>query len=109
MLTFWLNDPQLQRSTLVVVIEKDNLARMEKADPVTLFPCDEGGALQRPEYPQKLSCMISYEPDSGELYSILNQNNSKALLLYLTRGYQFTPIDGKRADIPMDGRRKDDQ
>jgi hypothetical protein len=107
MLTFMLNDPEAQSSTLMVVIEKDNLVRMEQGDPITLFPHSKGGSMPAPDYPQNFRCLVAYEPDSGELYRVLSQNKAN-LVGYLMRGFQFTPVDGKRvssAAIPDDKKR----
>ncbi len=56
------------RSLLVVVIERENLDRMRKADPITLESFKHGGLLPVPEHPDNFSVIIAYEEDDAELY-----------------------------------------
>lgn len=86
---------QLKKSILCVVIETNNLVRMEKADPVTLESIKEGGLLPAPKYPENLSLLIAYEPDIDELYKRAREGGPK-LLAWLERGRKFIPgVDGK--------------
>jgi hypothetical protein len=86
------------RSVLLVIIEKDNLERMQKADPVTLESFARGGGLQYPAFPRNLSVLIAYEEDQPKLYELAKAANKDAegvmaLFKYLERGREF--IEGK--------------
>ena len=86
---------ELRRSILVVVIEKDNLDRMEKADPITLESRPQGGMLPAPGYPHDFSILIAYEADDAALYAKAKAGGPE-LLQWLERGRVFKPgIDGK--------------
>lgn len=82
-------------SFLVVVIEKDNLSRMEQGDPITLNPKHKGGCIDFIQNPSNLRVLIAYEADSGKAYEFLQRNDRQGLINYLMRGYKFTDVDGK--------------
>lgn len=90
-----------KQSILFVVIEKDNLDRMAKADPITLESIPEGGMLPAIKYPQNFSILIAYEPDSEELYR-QGKRGGLNLLGWLERGRKFIKgLDGKEHTFKM--------
>jgi hypothetical protein len=88
------------RSVLLVVIEKDNFERMQKADPVTLESLREGGMLPPPMFPLNMSMLVAYEEDREKLYALAKAANDsdkgvKAFMEYLERGRTFIAgVDG---------------
>jgi len=96
MIVMLYNDEHHQRSTLLVVLEPDNLERMKKADPISLMPQEFGGILHEVNYPSRLRVLIGYEADAGELYQMMqNRASPLDILSYIERGYKFTATDGK--------------
>lgn len=96
MIVAMLNIDKLQESILVVVIEKDNLDRMRKADPFSLESASRGGIMPAIKYPNKFSMLMAYEEDEVELYKIAGSPDKGDLLRYLERGRKFIQgIDGK--------------
>jgi hypothetical protein len=94
MLAAMLNDDTIQRSVFVLVIESDNLARMQKADPITLESVFHGGAMPIPRYPMNFNILIAYESDTRPILEMArNPGNGDALLAYLERNRVF--IKGK--------------
>lgn len=81
-------------SNLVIVIEQDNLARMQKGDPITLKSKQLGGILESVNHPARLCVMVAYEQDSGRVYEFLQRQDKAGLMQYLMRGYQITEMDG---------------
>lgn len=67
MIAAMLNFDKQRRSVLVVVLEKDNLERMAKADPVTLESMFHGRALKPPLYPLDFNLLIATELNHEEL------------------------------------------
>jgi len=65
MLMSMINLDRLQQTILLVVIQRDNLDRMKKADPITLESTLAGGLLPPPRYPLNLSILMAYEDDQG--------------------------------------------
>ena len=91
-----LNLDQLKQTILMVVIEKDNLDRMKKADPITLESTISGGLLPVPRYPFNFSVLIAYEEDQDEMYRRIRENQMD-FLKWLERGRVFIPgVDGKQ-------------
>lgn len=89
-----VNFDELKQSILYVVLEEDNLRRMNLADPVTLESAKKGGLLPRPVYPENFSVLIAYERDTDELYRKA-QEGGAILLKWLERGRVFKPgVDG---------------
>lgn len=87
-----------KRSVLLVVIEKENLERMQQADPVTLESYARGGGLPPPAFPRNFSLLIGYEEDQPKLYELAKDAQKGAegimeLFKYLERGRVF--IEGK--------------
>jgi hypothetical protein len=94
MICAMMNVDELNKSILVVVIEKDNLERMTKADPITLESLNNRGMLPPPKYPLNFSILIAYEEDQDELYKQIRRNNIN-LLNWLERGRVFIKgVDG---------------
>lgn len=88
---------EMQCSILVVVIERDNLERMRKADPISLESVSHGGLLTVPKYPNDFSVLIAYEEDDAELYRISRTGNVADLLKHLQRGRRWIEaVDGKK-------------
>jgi hypothetical protein len=109
MIALILNDAAKQRSVLVVVIEQDNLERMKTADPITLLSRKQGGILPAIIYPDNFECLIAYELESGELYSLIDQGDSAALIEWLARGYRYKKSDGDGiyTSVQMDKKKKE--
>lgn len=94
-----------RKSILLIIIEKENLERMKKADPITLESVNMGGWLPVPAYPQKFSLLIAYEEDSEELHRRA-KGNKQAFLAWLERYRQWKPdVDGVQhiAKLPNQG------
>jgi len=94
MIVFQTEDHAKGESILVIVIEPDNLVRMEKGDPVTLTSRQLGGSLEAVSYPARFRVVVTYEQDSGRLYEFLQRQDRAGLMRYLMRGYQLTGSDG---------------
>lgn len=89
-----------KQTILYVIIERENLARMEKADPITLESIAEGGMLPAPRYPANFSVLIAYEPDSEELYKMAQR--PPMLIRWLERGRKYIRgLDGKENSFKM--------
>jgi hypothetical protein len=96
MIAAMINVDELQQSILFVVIERDNLDRMKKADPATLESVMKGGILAPPRWYMNFSVLIAYEEDDAELYRRVNESNGLELLQWLERGRKFIKgLDGK--------------
>jgi len=94
MLAAMLNDDEKRRSIFVLVIEAENFARMQKADPITLESVLQGGVMPIPRYPLDFSLLIAYEDDTRPVLELARQGgNGDALLAYLERSRVF--IKGK--------------
>ena len=92
-----LNFDQTQESVMLIVIERDNLERMEKADPITLESVERGGVLMPARYPHQLSLLIAYEKDDAELYRLVRESSMVELLRWLERGRKWIEQeDGKK-------------
>lgn len=86
---------ELSQSILFIVLERDNLERMKKADPVTLESIRKGGLLQPIMYPRNFSILIAYEEDDAELYRRA-KGDKLEFLRWLERNRIFDPnVDGK--------------
>jgi hypothetical protein len=94
MIAAMINIDEFQQSILLVVIERDNLERMKKADAATLESVNQGGVLIPPRYPQNFGALIAYEEDDAELYRRA-KGNPVELLQWLERGRKFIKgLDG---------------
>jgi hypothetical protein len=93
MVLFQVENNFTGESLLVVVIERDNLERMEHADPITLRSARFGGVLGTIEYPDNLRVIVAFESDSGHLYEFLQRQDKNGLLQYLMRGYELQSKD----------------
>jgi hypothetical protein len=94
MLVAMVNIYELKKSILYVVIERDNLARMEKADPFTLESVIEGGVMPKVEFPENFSMLLAYEPDQEELMEMARRGGVE-FMRYLERGRVWKPgVDG---------------
>jgi hypothetical protein len=94
MIVFQMEDNSNGESLLVIVIEVDNLVRMEKSDPITLKSAQMGGLLKTVEHPSRFRVIIAYEQDSGPLYEFLQRQDKGGLVQYLLRGYKLAANDG---------------
>lgn len=103
MITVPINLPGDQRSILLIVIERENLDRMKKADPITLESGSLGGlVMPLVKYPANLSLLIAYEEDDVELYSLARKNDVFAIVEWLERGKVFDPkMDGPENVIKL--------
>lgn len=96
MIVSMLDIDKTQESILVVVIEKDNLERMENADPITLESIHRGGMMPVPKYPQAFSMLIACEKDEVELYRRVREEGAVELFAWLERGRTWVEgVDGK--------------
>jgi hypothetical protein len=94
MLVTMVNDSFAKRSILYVVIEKANLERMEKADPITIESALEGGVMPPAQFPENFSLLIAYEPNSEELDEMARRGGVE-FMRYLERGRTWKPeVDG---------------
>ena len=84
-----------RETMIVIVIEPDNLHRMEQADPITLEVAQRGGMLKPVKYPEGLRLMIAYEPEPGRFYEMIQQGRTVDMLRDLMRGYKFQSKDGE--------------
>jgi hypothetical protein len=107
MIAAMLNIKELQISVLIVVIEPENLKRMESGDPCTLESISQGGILAPPLFPLNLSTLIAYEPDTAELY-IKAQGPPLEFLQWLERGRKWIPgKDGRENSVLLRSERGD--
>ena len=93
MVIFQAESVSTNESLLVIVIEGDNLKRMEKADPITLRSVCVGGALASIAHPDNLQVLLAFERDSGPVYEFLRRQDKAGLLRYLTRGFELHNTD----------------
>ena len=101
MLAALVNIPEAKASILYVIIEKNNLERMEKADPITLESIPKGGILPRVMFPDNFSVLIAYEPNAEELYAKARKGGVE-FTAYLERGRVFDPkTDGPENARPI--------
>jgi DNA-directed RNA polymerase subunit H (RpoH/RPB5) len=98
--------PDPDRTVLVVVIEKENLDRMLKADPITLESKQQGGKVMPIiRHPENLSILIAYEEDQPELYRIAQAGDLVRLLTYLERNRKWKPeVDGQVTHLARKGK-----
>ena len=101
MIMSMVNIPGEGRSLLVIVIEKDNFERMQKADPISFESTRAGGFLPPPMFPLNMSVLIAYEEDQETLYELGRQAKNPEgvieLIKYLERGRVF--VEGKDGKI----------
>lgn len=103
------NFTESKHSVVVVVIEPDNLGRMQKADPISLESLKRGGMLKPVEFPLDMSLLIAYEDDQEQLYK-LAQGNPAYFVKYLERGRRWIEgVDGKEHTIPIGGKAAEPQ
>ena len=88
------NDHPNGESSLVIVIEQDNLIRMQKGDPITLMSKPLGGILDAVHHPAHFRVFVAYQQDSGRAYEFLQRQDKAGLMRYLMRGLQLTATDG---------------
>ena len=88
--------PNPNRTVLLVIIEKENLDRMRKADPITLESRQQGGkVMPKIRYPENLSLLIAYEEDETELYRIAKDGDLIQLVAFLERSRTWqADVDG---------------
>lgn len=77
---------------IVVIIEKDNLERIEKHDPITLDTVAKGGLFMT-GHPLHTSLMIAYEDGEGvrTVKDLAEKKDTTGILKFLTRGFTFDP------------------
>jgi hypothetical protein len=98
MIVMQMDNDEDRETIIVIIIEPENLHRMEQADPITLQSgAERGGFLKTITFPDKLRMIIGYEAEPGRFYEMLQQGRTADMLRDLMRGYQFTEIDGKRS------------
>jgi DNA-directed RNA polymerase subunit H (RpoH/RPB5) len=95
MMATLINNDDSHESYIVIVIQPDNLARMQKSDPITLESEALGGLLPEVKYPARLALMIAYEEDEVALYKAAQTGDFGDILRLLRRGYKFNrDVDG---------------
>jgi hypothetical protein len=75
MVIFQAENKNTKDSLLVIILEEDNVKRMEKADPITLQSALHGGVLIPIEHPGSLQVVVALETDSGRVYEFLNRQD----------------------------------
>jgi hypothetical protein len=98
MIVMQFDVPEEKLSLLVVVIEPENLHRLQQADPISLESGSPGGYLKTVRYPESLKLLIAYEEEPGRLYEMIQQGRTADVIRDLMRGYRYTPADGKRIE-----------
>jgi hypothetical protein len=82
---------------IIVIIEPGNLARMQRADPITLTNL-AGGFLRPIAYPNRLRLCIAFEEHIEPIQQMVRDGQIADLVTYLERGLEFTPmLDGVRS------------
>lgn len=95
MIVTMVNIDQIKRTVLIVVLEPDNWKRMEQHDAVTLECKKDGGVLETPKYPDRMSLMIAYENEVERLHQVIAAGNMRDLFTFLERGRKFIKgVDG---------------
>jgi hypothetical protein len=95
---------EIESTLLIIVLEADNLQRMEKADPITLEVGVPGSILRPIKYPNRVRLLIAYEKDAGRIYQMIREGRDPELLQHLMRGYSYTKLDGGVAlRVPKEG------
>ena len=97
---------ELSQSILFIVLERDNVERMRKADSVTLESICKGGLLQPIMYPRNFSIFVAIEEDQDELYRRARGDRLE-FLRWLERNRVFIPsVDGKENTfrVPKEGK-----
>jgi hypothetical protein len=89
MMATLINNDERRESYLVIVIQPDNLARMQKSDPITLETQALGGVLPEAKYPDRLAVLVAYEEDEVALYKAAQTGDFGDILRLLHRGYKF--------------------
>jgi hypothetical protein len=88
------NDDSARKTIVIVVIEPDNLHRMQQADPITLTRTHGEGFLKSITYPDNVEFVIAYEEDPSRLYEMIEQGRTPDFIRDIFRGYKFRPNDG---------------
>jgi hypothetical protein len=101
MLVTIIDVDEMQVSCIIIVLERNNFARMEKADPITLLPKARGGSLAKVKY-NDLRMLLAFEEDIGPLTAAIKEGGLQAGMKYLLRGYQTHPEDGLSFHFPED-------
>lgn len=101
-----LDVDELSQSILLIVLEKDNVERMKRADPVTLESIRKGGLLQPIMYPRNFSILVAIEEDQDEVYRHARGDRLE-FLKWLERGRVFIKgVDGKEQSFSIPGPEK---
>lgn len=74
---------------IIIILERENLARMKAADPVTLEPVQYGGVLQKIGHPHSVRIVIAYEDPADSVYEIARTGDGQRLFEYVMRGYKY--------------------
>lgn len=89
---FEIHHPERGPLVVVMVLEKDNLARMKQADPFDLnfknYPVSLTHRLI-----QEVDFVIAYEEDRDQIMKFKKSNDIPGLLLWLERGRKIMPGD----------------
>lgn len=90
-----INNDQSRESVLFIILERDNLDRMKKADPITLSTEGLKGILPSPKYPDRMGVMVAYEEDEVAVYQLAQSGDTHAMFQYVMRGYKWKrDLDG---------------
>jgi len=87
------NDARRGPVVLVLILEKENLDRMQAADPFDLHLSAYKGHLPTDRPIRQLDLVIAYEEDLTALLNFQRKNDLAALMEWLERGRKIEPGD----------------
>ncbi len=77
-----------KHDAVIIVLDKDNVRRMQEADPGEAILRDCGKQLVNP------TLLLCYEEDSPAFRRAIQTNDLPALVKFLQRGWRFRPDKG---------------
>lgn len=84
-----VNSPTIRQSLLIVVLEKNNVERMQAADPLTIECKVAGGLMPTIEYPDQLNLMIAYEDRVDWIGELAEKGDLGEIIRRLNRGFKY--------------------
>ena len=83
---------QEKASHLVVIVEDDNLQRMNDGDPITF---ETGAGFLKPvKYGNNFNVMIAYAKDPAPIYELAKAGDTMGIIRYITRNWKFERTRG---------------